>query len=165
MTNQEKKQDIWAKLYPKYQHLENYCKIEPRGLDDDNIYFHPMFIIAEDVYISSQSDVGSNIKSGIYGLAFHSGVRNDYFNVEINNDILDAVIIGYHTNKEVVMLALTTMAKVRAHISKLNYYTTDYVQNVLVGNSIKEVSDSFISEIKATTEIVSFMQKAKGGAA
>ena len=158
MNNQEKKKEFWEKLRTKYTHLLNYCEIAAHGLDDDNIYFHPVFKINENTYISSQCDIGHN--NDIYALNFYTE-NPENFNITIDNSLLDSVIIGYHTNRDIVLLALNTLYRVRNHISQLNNYTTDYIINILLGNSIQEVTKQFISELQATNQIVSFMQNTK----
>jgi hypothetical protein len=156
MTNQEKKHQLWESLLTKFKHLENYCKIEVRGLDEDSVYFHPVFVLDEKTKITSQGDTKNRY---IYALNFGIQTDYEYFNIELSDDLLDNVVIGYHTNKEVVLLALSTLDKVRKHINQLNMFTTDYVNNILIGNSITDVTDSFVNELKATNAIVSFMQK------
>ncbi len=158
MTNQEKKNKKWNELLAKYKHLDNYCIIEAKGLDDDNIYFHPTFTISKDVHISSQADIGGN--NGIY--AFKFIINNDgYYCVEISEELLSSVIIGYQTNKDIVMLALTTLGNIRNHINQLNMYTSEYVHNLLIGNSIKDVTQHFINELDATNKAIDFLQKTK----
>lgn len=159
MTNQEKKQELWEKLSQKFNHLDNYCKIELRGIDDDNVYFHPKFIIDDGIFITSQADIGTN--KCIYALSFNIQTELKNFSIDITDELLEPIIIGYYTNKDVVMIALETLSKVRNHINQLNYYTTDYIQNILVGNSIKDITQQFIQELKATDTLISFMQKQK----
>jgi len=158
MTNQEKKNKKWNELLAKYKHLDNYCIIEAKGLDDDNIYFHPTFTISKDVHITSQADVGNN--NSIY--AFKFIINNDgYYCVEISEELLSSVIIGYQANKDIVMLALTTLGNIRNHIKQLNTFTSEYVHNLLIGNSIKDVTQHFINELDATNKAIDFLQKTK----
>jgi hypothetical protein len=148
------KQEIWQNIYKKVSHLENYCKIEVNGIDEETPYFHPTFIVDETFRITSQCDLGNN---HVYALnAVFSG--ENYFSVSIDESLLDSVIIGYHTNKETVMFALDTLVKVRNHINNLNYYTSDYINSILLGNSINEVTNSFVNELHSTNKIISFMQ-------
>jgi len=156
MTNQEKKHQLWESLLTKFKHLENYCKIEVRGLDEDSVYFHPTFVLDEKTKITSQGDTK---KKYLYALNFSVQTDYEYFNIQFPDDLLDNVVIGYHTNKEVVLLALSTLDKVYKHINQLNIFATDYVNNILIGNSITDITDGFINELKATNSIVSFMQK------
>jgi len=156
MTNQEKKHKKWNELFPKYKHLESYCIIEAKGIDDDNIYFHPTFTISNDVYIKSQSDCGHN--NGVY--AFKFIINNvSYYCVDIPEEILSEIIIGYTTNKDLVMLALTTLSNIRTHINNINSYTSEYVHHILIGNTIKDVTQHFINELDATNKAVEFLQK------
>ena len=53
------------------------------------------------------------------------------------------------------------MSKLNTHINNLNCYVNDYITNMLIGNSIKEVSDAFIGEIKTTSKLVDYMQSQK----
>lgn len=158
MINTEKKKEHWENIYKDLKHLDNYCKIELRGIEDDaSIYYHPTFHIDKDVYVRSQADVGSNKTAKIYALNFYI----DGESVEIYEDLLTPVILGYHTNKDIVMLALNTLKKVKTHVSTLNNYTTDYIHNILMGNSIKEITTAFINELKTTEQLISFMQSNK----
>ena len=159
MTNQEKKKELWEKLSQKYKHLDNYCKIELVGIDDDNIYFHPKFILDDGVFITSQADIGTN--KIIYALRFNVQTESENYSIDIYDELLSPIIVGYHTNKETLMLALDTLSNVREHINQLNIYTTDYIQNIIVGNSIKDITQQFIQELKATDKLISFMQKQK----
>jgi len=160
MTTQEKKYKAYEEVILKYKHLENYCTIEVTGLDDDNIYYHIYFKINDDVHIRSQSDVGTN--EGIYGLTFVI-TQPDYISIEINEELLNAIIIGYTTNKNMVMLALTTLGNIRNHINKLNSYTSDYINNLLIGNSIKETTQCFINELHVTSMAIDFLKKQQNG--
>ncbi len=162
MENIEKKNKFWEKIKDKYTHLEGYCSLEVRGLEDNNVYFHPTFRLDADTYITSQADVGgSNIS--IYALRFNakSSDENQHFSVDISEELLDAIIVGYFTNKEIVMVALTTLQKVRNHIDTIDMYTTDYINNILIGSSIKEITQQFVQELSAVEKIIGFMQKNK----
>lgn len=155
MTNSEKKTAQWNDQLKSFTHLENYCKIEVRGLEDGSIYYHPTFILDENALIHSQSDIGNN--KSIYAMRFQVSVPN-YFSVEICESLLDNVIVGYSTNKESVMLALDTLVKVRDHVRKLDSYANEYVNTILLGDSLEELGKSFIEEIKTTNKLISFMK-------
>lgn len=158
MTNQEKKQQHWEKIISKYKHLENYCTIEPRGIDDDNIYYHPIFKIGgDDVYITGQCDIGNN-NTGIYALRFVTNFPV-FYSIDIHEDLLAAIIVGYHTNKDNVMLAMTTLGNIKTHINTLNGYANDYITHILIGNSIKETTQQFINELDVTNKAIEFLQK------
>ncbi len=125
-------------------------------MEDDNIYYHPTFILDENASIHSQADIGSN--KSIYAMRFQV-LEPNYFSVEICESFLDNVIVGYSTNKESVMIALDTLAKVRDHIRKLEAYTNEYVNTILLGDSLEEIGKSFIEEIKTTNKLISFMKR------
>jgi hypothetical protein len=156
MTNQEKKSEQWEKQLESFTHLQNYCTISARGLDDDSQYYHPTFTLDENVNVSAQSDIGPN--KCIYALRFNIQTP-EYFTVDIYETLLDAVIVGYHTNKDAVMMALTTLVKIRNHIRNLESYSQEYVSNLLLGESLEELGKSFIEEIKTTNKLVSFMKQ------
>jgi len=158
MTNQEKKSEQWEKQLESFTHLQNYCTMSARGLDDDSEYYHPTFTLDENVNISAQSDIGPN--KCIYALSFNIQTP-EYFKVDIYEALLDAVIVGYHTNKDAVMMALTTLVKIRNHIRNLENFSNDYVNNLLIGESLEELGKSFIEEIKTTNKLVSFMKQSK----
>jgi hypothetical protein len=148
------KKELWQNIYKKVSHLENYCKIELTGIEEETIYFHPTFIVDETFKITSQCDIGNQ---HLYALnAQFTGDR--FFSVNIDETLLDAVIVGYHTNRETVMFALDTLIKVKGHIDNLNFYTSEYINNILLGNSVNEVTNLFINELQSTNKIVSFMQ-------
>jgi len=155
MKNSEKKQELWEKLKSNYSHLENYCTIELRGILDEEIYFHPTFIIDEETKITTQSDINNN---NIYAANFSSTSGTKTFSIEIYADLILNIIIGYHTNKETVMLALDTLYKVREHSRNIETYINDYVNNILIGASVKEITNSFINELKTTSSVVEFIQ-------
>jgi len=157
MTTQEKKQQHWEKIIAKFNHLENYCTIVVNGLDDNNIYFHPIFKINEDdIYISGQCDVQHN--NGIYGLRFIVN-KPKYYSIEIHEGLINAIVMGYHTNKDNLMLAMTTLGNLRDHINALNGYATEYVNHILIGNSIKETTQSIINELNVANKSIEFLQK------
>jgi len=155
-----RKQEKWEKMLPLFKHLENYCTINLRGLQEDSIYFHPKFILDDNTYISSQVDLNN---PDIYAFNFHikNPETNENISVEIHDELLSPIIIGYHTNKEQVLLALSTLNKVRTHINQLNMYVTDYIHNILIGNSVKDVTRAFIQELTGVEKIIEFMQKSK----
>lgn len=156
MTNTEKKQTMWQELSKKYTHLENFCTIELVGIYDDSPYFHPKFIINDDVYITSQADVGNNY---IYAIRFVCVSKQ--MNIDISDDLLPALIIGYHTNYESVEFAMITLQKVINQLSILNNYVYDYINNILIGNSINDVTDSIVNELRANKQIISHLQTKK----
>lgn len=157
MTNQEKKQQHWEKIISKYKHLENYCTIEPRGIDDENIYFHPIFRISgDDIYISGQCDIQHN--NGIYGLRFVVN-KPTYYSIDIGQRLIDAIITGYHTNKDTLMLAMTTLGNLTTHINALHGYATEYINHILIGNSIKETTQNIINELNVANKSIEFLQK------
>lgn len=158
MTNIEKKQELWDKILKKYKHLESYCKIEVVGLENNDIYFHPKFILDDSTYISSQCDVGNN-NQHIYALNFTMKSDNDSISTEIWDDLLEPVIIGYYTNKQVVIIALDVLIKLKNHRNQLNNYITGYIHNILVGNSVNEITREFINELNTTNQLINFMQK------
>lgn len=158
MTNQEKKHKKFEDIISKYTHLESYCTIEVKGLDDDAVYFHTTFKIADNVYITSQSDIGSNSSMNIYALRFII-IDTIHHSIDISEDLLTPIIIGYHTNKDIVMLALKTLSNIKNHINQLNMYTSEYVNNILIGNSIKDVTQHFINELNATNKAIEYLQK------
>jgi hypothetical protein len=157
MTNQDKKQHHWDKISNKFKHLENHCTIKLQGIEDDSIYYHPKFIIEEGVYIISQCDIGNNSNSSPYCHRFTSESDNIY-GIELYEGYLENVIVSWKINKEVTILAFDTFKKVNSHIEKMRQYTNEYVNNLLVGNSIVELSNDFINEIKTTTQVIKLMQ-------
>ena len=153
MKKSEKKQKTWDDIYKNLTHLDNYCTIELKGLDEESDYFHPHFILSENTKIVGQCDIANK---HIYALNFYG--ENHDTGIEIYNELLEPVIIGYYTNKESVSMALNTMKKVKNHVSQLHQYCNDYVHNSLLGDSLNEISNNFINEIKTTTQLISFMQ-------
>ena len=156
MTKQEIKNNLWNELSKKYTHLTEFCSIKLNGIDEDTDYFHPVFVISEDVFITTQCDIKNKY---IYAHRFIWNTKG--INMDISDNLLDSLIIGYHTNKDSVELAMDTMAKVKNHINTLQNYTIDYITNILIGNSVNEITDSFINELKANQKLISFMQKNK----
>lgn len=157
MTNQEKKQQHWEKIVSKYKHLENYCTIELIGMDNEDIYFHPKFKIdGDDIYIFGQCDIKHNI--GVYGLKF---VTNSpvYHSIDIHEGLIDAIITGYYTNKDTLMLAMTTLGHLTTHINTLHSYTNEYITHILIGNSIKETTQQIINELNVANNSIEFLQR------
>ena len=153
MSNTELKTKLWENLSKKYSHLNDYCTIELRGIEDDASYFHPIFRIDDDISVYSQCDTKNKY---IYATKF-SWVSKNIF-IDISEHLLDAIIIGCYTNRNSVELAMDTMAKVRNHIRTLDNYTTDYINNILIGNSVNETTNAFINELKANQKLIEFMQ-------
>jgi hypothetical protein len=158
MTNQEKKQQIFADVQKKYSHLSSYCTIEARGLDDDSLYFHPTFIISEDVSVTSQGDTINNY---IYAMRINYKINGVTEVVDVPDNLLDQIIVGWHTNQDKVLLAISTLQKVRNHINNLNDYASDYVVQLLMGNSLNELTNSFINEFKTTQKLIEFIDLQK----
>lgn len=153
MNNQEQKQKIWDTLKNKYSHLEDFCKIYATDLELDDTYFHPRFQINDDIYIGSQSDTTNK---DLYAIRFHWITKN--IHVDIHEGLLETIIIGYHTNKDFVELAMDTLNKTRKHINALNEYCDYYITNLLIGNGVEEVTNSIINELKANKKLISVMQ-------
>jgi len=159
LTNPEKKCRVWEKFEPNYSHLKDFCKIELQGIDDNSMYFHLKFVLDENTYITAQSDCGPN--NIIYAFRFITIIDGLPTSVEIYEDLVSPIIIGYSTNKEVVELALTTLEKIRSHTRQLEMYTNDYISNLLIGNSVKDLTKAFINELIITEKLIEFMQKPK----
>ena len=152
------KLELWDTIKSKYSHLENYCIIELGGIEDESPYFHPRFILDENTYISGQCDTSNKY---LYALRFNYTSEINPIYIEIQDSLLDSLVTGWTCNKEIVKVALDTMSKLNNHINNLNCYVNDYITNMLIGNSIKEVSDVFIGEIKTTSKLVDYMQSQK----
>ena len=152
------KLELWDTIKSKYSHLENYCTIELVGIEDESPYFHPRFILDENTYISGQCDTSNK---SLYALRFNHTSKINPIYIEIQDSLLDSLVTGWTCNKEIVKVALETLSKLNNHINNLNYYVNDYITNMLIGNSIKEVSDVFIGEIKTTSKLVDYMQSQK----
>ncbi len=159
LTNSQKKHNIWEKIKDKYSHLTNFCKIELIGIDDESIYFHPKFILDENTYITSQSDCESN--NYVYAFMFITTTNGITTNIEIDEDLVSPIVVGYNSNKEIVKLTLQTLSKIKDHIRKIEIYANDYVSNILIGNSIKDLTRAFINELGNTEKLIEFMQKIK----
>ena len=159
MTNQELKHQHFNKLLENFKHLESYCTITAHGLDDDGIYFHPRFTLNENTYISSQADVGSNKDVGMYALKLVS--EEPSFSIDIYEDLLDSVVIGYTTNKPLVELAMATLSRIRTHINQIEMYTTDYINNLLIGESTSELTKQFVDELKSVDKMIEFLKTQK----
>lgn len=157
MENQQKKQAHFEKIIQKCKHLENHCTIVLKGIDDDSIYYHPTFVIEEGVYITTQADVGNNYNSSFYCPRFTSEKDNIY-GIEIYEAHLENVIVSWKMNKDAVLLAFDTLSKVNMHVDKMRQYTVEYINNLLIGNSITALSNDFINEIKTTTKVIELMQ-------
>ena len=157
MENKQRKEELWERLKSNYSHLENYCTINLRGIEDDTMYFHPTFIIDSEAKITTQCDVGTN--NNLYAFRFELASEKRSFVTELYESAVQNVIIGYHTNKEAVILALDTLYKVREHTRNIENYTHEYINGVLLGSSIKEITNAFINELNTTSKVVEFMQK------
>jgi hypothetical protein len=158
-TNDERKVELWNRLLPKYKHLENYCTITVRELETDSPYFHPTFTIDDNINITGQCDLGNN-----YMYALRVNIKTytgSFVSVDISDSLLDSVILGYHTNKDVVIIALTTLQKVKNHINSLDIYLNDYISNTLIGNSVKDITTQIKAELDMTEGIISFIHKNK----
>ena len=149
------KLELWDTIKSKYSHLENYCTIELGGIEDESPYFHPRFILDENTYISGQCDIGNE---SVYALRFNHTSEINPIYIEIQDYLLDSIITGWICNKEIIKVALETMSKLNTHINNLKWYVNDYIANMLIGNSITEVSNAFIGEIKTTSKLVDYMQ-------
>ena len=152
------KLELWDTIKSKYSHLENYCTIELGGIEDESPYFHPRFILDENTYISGQCDTSNK---SLYALRFNYTSEINPIYIEIQDSLLDSLVTGWTCNKEIVKVALETLSKLNNHINNLHCYVNDYITNMLIGNSIKEVSDAFIGEIKTTSKLVDYMQSQK----
>jgi hypothetical protein len=156
MNNSEKKQKLWAEISKNYAHLETYCEITAIGIENDSLYFHPKFTLEENVYITSQCDLRNK---HIYALNIH--IDNE--TIEMYDGLLDPIIIGYFENKDIITTALSTLKRIRKHIQNLNEFAITYIHNVLVNESITDISKSIVNELKASEMQINFIKNRKGG--
>lgn len=158
MTNTEKKQQIFADIQKKYSHLSIYCSLECDGIADDSMYFHPKFMLDKNTFITSQCDVKSK---DIYATRLHYKVGDANEVVEIYDGLLDSIVVGWYTNKEKVFLACSTLKKVKDHINNLNNYANVYIIQMLMGNSLNELTTAFINEFKVTQNLIDYIDSKK----
>ena len=159
-TKQEKKAEHSVAIMEKLKHLENHAAITFEGLDDDSIYYHPLLTIEEGVFIRMQCDVGSNSQVGFYAATFTSQL--DRMNhIPLYEDYIENVVVSWKNNKHIVLMAFDVLKKVNNHVEKMRGYTQDYINNLLIGNSISDLSTDFINEIKTTTKVIELMQTTK----
>jgi hypothetical protein len=156
MEQYKKKQQVWDLIYPQIKHLESYFTLDLRGIKDDSEYFHPQFILDDNFRIETQCDVEST-----YMYAYKCHIKNGerLMCIEIDESIFDAIVIGYSVNKDLVLYALQVMSKIQDHTYQLRDYCNDYIRNLLIGNSVDEVSNAFINEIKTTSAVIKAIQK------
>ncbi len=159
-TIQEKKQKQAEKVKNKLKHLEEHCVLTFEGLEQDNVYFHPVITIEKGVTIRMQCDVGSNYNyDNVFYCPTFSSVNDNIFSVKLDENLVDNVVLVWKNNKESVIIAFDTLNKIGKHVDKLRNYTNDYITNLLIGNSVNDLSKDFINEIKTTTSVINFMQK------
>ena len=158
MENTEKKQAKWESLFPKYKHLDQYCTIDVKGLDNDSIYFHPTFRLDENTHISSQADCGNNTRKGLYAFKFEQ-TGEIHFSIDIDEGLLDVIVIGFSARNDIVLEAMLTLARVKKHVDNINIYVSDYIRNVLIGNSIKDITRQITNELASTERVVEHMKK------
>ena len=156
MINQELKKELWDKWLRENNHLENYCTIECEGLDNNNVYFNPTFILNQHLKIMCQSDTGNKI---IYACKFQ--VTNDglYEEYEIPYEWLESVIIGFSQNQERVIFALKTFRKMQVHIGTLRDLNFQYVNEIILGNGLKEVTNAITNQLRITTDVLETLKK------
>jgi len=156
MINQELKKELWGKWLSENNHLENYCTIECEGLDNNTLYFHPTFILNEQFKIRCQSDIGNKI---IYACKFkltNDGLFEEY---EIPYEWIESVIIGFSNNQEKVVFAIKTFRKIQSHIGTLRDLNFQYVNDIILGNGLKEVTNAITNELRITTEVLQTLKK------
>jgi hypothetical protein len=158
MRNSEKKEVKSNEILKRFKHLDEYCEISFNGLDDEGIYLLTKIKFDDGVSINMQSDVGQNSSTLFYATKFTS-TSDNIFDLSIDEDLIDNIIISFKTNKEIVLTAFDTIKKVNTHIQKIQSYTNEYITNLLIGKSVLDLSNSFINEIKTVTAVVDLMQK------
>ena len=156
MINQELKKELWDKWLSENNHLENYCTIECEGLDDNAVYFHPKFILNENFRIRCQSDTGNKI---IYACKLQMTNDGLYEEYEIPYEWIESVIIGFSNNQEKVVFAIKTFRKIQSHIGTLRDLNFQYVNEIILGNGLKEVTNAITNELRITTEVLGTLKK------
>jgi hypothetical protein len=155
MENQEKKQQLYEKQLLNFKHLENYYEPKAKGLEDASVYFHVEFWLDEKTYISSQSDIGNNSERHYpYAMRLNIISDNKTESIEIFENWFENIVISWSANKERVMSSLKTLSRVREHMRKIECYAVDYVNNLIIGESINDITNNCIYELKTVNKLV-----------
>lgn len=159
-TNTEKKQEKYNEQIKRYIHLKSYLTLEPKGLEDDSIYYHINFHLDENTFISSQCDVGNNYVNIMpYALKLNRKVNDLTEQIDIYESWFDKIVISWLTNRECVLNALTILQRVKEHIRDIESFTTDYVNNLIIGESINDITNKMILELKTVNSLVCEIKK------
>ena len=154
------KQEHWEKTCEKYKHLKTYCiRIEAKGIEDETIYYHPHFYLDETHYVSAQADIEKLPHLALYATRYISQEGERYSSVDIPVEIMDAVVMGFTMNKEIVEVALDILSRLEDYLEKVKAYVNDYTMSLLVGNSATEITRQIISDLQATNKLIEMMQK------
>ena len=155
MENQEKKQQLYETQLLRFKHLENYFEPKVKGLEDNSVYFHVEFWLDEKTYISSQSDIGNNSER-YYPYAMKLNIISDKKTecIDIFETWFENIVISWSANKERVMSSLKTLSRVREHMRKIESYAVDYVNNLIIGESINDITNECINELKTVNKLV-----------
>ena len=142
--------------YGEWDYNFDNVTIVLESIDKDDIYFHPHFMFSDGNYVKGQCDINNN---GIYAFRF---VMPGLDVVEIIVELVPYLINAYNENSERVILITQTMRNIRQHISKIDELANDYFVQALQFNSLKEVEQNLIVEIKTTTALAQRLHNKKG---
>jgi hypothetical protein len=155
MENQEQKQQLYNKQLLNLSHLENYFEPKVKGLENDSVYFHIEFWLDDKTYISSQSDIGNNFQRDYpYAMKLNIISDNKTECIDIFETWFENIVISWSANKERVMSSLKTLSRVREHMIKIECYAVDYVNNLIIGESINDITNDCINELKTVNKLV-----------
>lgn len=155
ITNQQQKQKLWEEIKKKHSHLESYCTIKVKGLEDDNVYFHPIFVLDETTEIKGQCDTKNK---HIYALNVY--INNEHV-CDIYDSFLEPCVIGWTQNKEIVLFALDSLFKLKNHVNRINSLSNEFISNILVSNAVEEEANMLINEVRAAQLFIKHTLKQK----
>jgi hypothetical protein len=79
--------------------------------------------------------------------------------MEVYENWFEKICISWLTNKESVLNALTILQRVKSHIREIECFVTDYVNNLIIGESISDITNKMILELKTVNSLVSEIKK------
>jgi len=158
MTNQEKKQQLCVKQLESFAHLDGYFTTDVKGLDEGNVYFHIHFILDDSAFISSQSDI-ENVNKNPYAFKLNITENGILKSINIVDEWFENIVVGWGKNNGKVLQSLKALDSVQSHMRKIEQYTVDYVNNLILGESIDELTNICINELRVVSKTVNNLNK------
>lgn len=159
LTNQELKQKHWKSIKKEFiAKIPKHFKIEVNGIEDDNVYYHPIITLSDDFYIHCQCDIN---KKYVYGFCLKSkrSITVDYLSyspvISLYDGKMEYVLNNFTKILEKLIAAENEIFKIYSLIGLLKE-SANKISNTVIDEIIDKIE--LKKSIRSLEEVVEYLE-------